>query len=207
MKFAKLIWKQQAARAFSALLLAGLAGCGSIPESHFYTITIAEPVPATETPEFAHVLGVERLEPGLIYFDDRIVYRKEGHEVRYWNYHKWIAPPHILLTEAIRSHLKASGLFRDVVSFPDMVQSRWKLSGRIVAFEERQTGSGGRSVVVLELRLMRPAEKKVLWAKTYRSETGVTGKSAAEVVRAFDTALQNILAELTDDIKEVLSRE
>ena len=85
----KSLWRnsvQHAGLALAAALWITLSACSGIPESHYYSLTTADTSEASATAaEFQGVLGVERLDPGLMYFDDRIVYRADGNEVRYWN--------------------------------------------------------------------------------------------------------------------------
>ncbi len=204
----KSLWSnsvQHAGLVLAAALWITVSACSGIPESHYYSLTIADTSEASATAaEFQAVLGVERLDPGLMYFDDRIVYRADGNEVRYWNYHKWIAPPHILMTEAVRSHLKAASLFRDVVNYPGEIAADWKISGRILTFEEHNTPQGREAVVALEVRLVEPVSRKMVWTKTYRRVKPATGKGAPAIVRTFDAAVQEILAQLTADIKSVM---
>lgn len=114
-----------------------LSSCGGVPETYYYTLAFD---PATQlndghTP-LPFALGVEKFQSEVIYDDDRLIYRDSPFEVKYYFYRRWVAPPRHLVTEKVVGYLSDSGLFERVTTYPSVVNVKYVLNGRLLAFEE-----------------------------------------------------------------------
>ncbi|RMD92662.1 MAG: hypothetical protein D6814_16580 [Calditrichaeota bacterium] len=188
------------------MLFAGLASCGRPPEIHYYTIQV-QPDPGASTNHTAvypFIAGVIKLDGGLLYSDDRIIYRQSPFEVKFWNYRRWIAPPNVLATEALREHLKVRHLFEDVVGYPSTVRPKMVFSGKVAAFEEWDDQTGWHGKVGLHLSLTDLQQDRVVWQGQFEAMKPVAQKMPSAVVESINKALNQCLQEAIDDLEKAL---
>ncbi len=195
----------------ATLLLATFAiGCKSTPEVHHYQLNVTEhqadisaSLNATQTQ--ALVLGVEPLKAESSYDDIRMVYRKSPYRIDYYHYHRWSAPPSIMLTDQLRAALSNTGKFKRVTGGygrdVDIV-----LKGRVVALEEVDTSEDAwqaRLVLELELEDMRTGD--VLWSETLQQVKDVETLNPEGVTIAASQALGDIIVTLVPKISAAAS--
>ena len=116
-------------------LLAALLvlSCGTIPQTHYYTIR--RPVPEAGTLRMQKTglaIGVAQFDAEGIYARDNLLYRKSDYEIAADYYRRWGVPPQKMLAEATIDCLRASGVFAEVVRLPSMNRVDLILVGRIL---------------------------------------------------------------------------
>lgn len=180
-----------------------LQSCGGVPETYYYTLAFApgQPLNDGHTP-LPFALGVEKFQSETIYDDDRIIYRDSPFEVKYYYYRRWVAPPRHLVTEKVLSHLSESGLFEKVTAYPSMVNVKYVLSGRLLAFEEWDEQDKWYGKVTFKASLYEPATQRVVWSATFAHQQSVAKKIPAAVVEAISRSLKQCLDDLTKALAE-----
>jgi ABC-type uncharacterized transport system auxiliary subunit len=173
------------------LFLLGASACASLPQTHFYRLTPARTEAAREP--MAGVLAIQPLEADSVYSDDQILYRTGPTRVDYYNYHRWISPPAIQLTDYLRDALTRSGLFRRVQSTLDP-NADAALAGRVVAFDEVDVSPAEwKGQVDLELELSDARTGAPFWSKRYAVSERIAERSPEGLAVALSAAMQRIV--------------
>ena len=180
--------------------------CGGVPPTFYYRIDYT--LPATDDTGHAIpvTLGIGRFDATSLYEGDRIVYRKSRYEVNYYNYRRWVAAPQKIVTEKIYSHIKKSGLFKDVVRLPSSMQPDYVLAGQLQAFEEWDEGESWFGLVTIEFTLKATASGIIIWDKTFSEKTKSLAKKPVDVVQAISHSLQVVTVSAVNEISKVLRK-
>ena len=175
-----------------ALGLAAAACSSPQPIHHYQPAVIAKEVrSATSQPTTELVLAIEDFSAGAAYDEQRMVYRSSDYRFDYYHYHRWAAPPGMLVSDTLREVYRNTGAFRSVVGGYDS-RADVILSGRVVAFEEvdREEDWFGRVVVNMRLRDARTGE--LLWNDTLRREHKLTEQTPQGLAEAVSRALTDV---------------
>lgn len=178
-------------------MTAFLAGCGTTPDSVFYTLRAAEPAPA-ESSAISVVVGPVTLPEAV----DRpqLVVSTGGSRVEIAEFHRWAEPLKSEVPRVIASHLGRQlgttrvGVFTDVsISDPD-----YRVLIDVQRFELRR----GEETVVEALWTVRARAGAVRTGYTraqervadtsYEAMVGAQGRALAAVSRAIGDAIQSI---------------
>jgi ABC-type uncharacterized transport system auxiliary subunit len=188
----------------AAILVLLLAGCGSVPQTYYYIPTYEMPASANHHAPLGVVIGVEKFQAEVVYQDDRLIYRDSPFEVKYYSYRRWIAEPRHLVTEKAMAHLRHSGAFQNVVSYPSIVKLDYVLRGRVLAFEEWDANEAWHGKVALSFELLDPAKDEIVWRATFEKMTPAEKKLPVAVVQAVSTSLSLCLDEMVAALKSHL---
>ncbi len=184
-----------------------LPGCGGVPETFYYTLAFESSLPLNDDHSpLPFALGVEKFQSEMVYDDDRIIYRDSPFEIKYYYYRRWVAPPRHLVTEKVLSHLSESGLFEKVTAYPSMVNVKYVLSGRLLAFEEWDEQDKWFGKVTFKASLYEPATQRVVWSDTFAHQQPVAKKIPAAVVEAISLSLKQCLDDLAKALAEEFAR-
>lgn len=171
------------------------------PQIHHYQV-IAQPRAGAESQGREYVLGVEYLSADAAYDDVRIVYRKSPYKLDYYHYHRWSAPPSVMVTDALRQSFQQSGRFQAVTS-GYTASADAILRGRLVAIEEVDVSEDEwRARIVLDLQLQDAATGLVIWSAVIRKEEPIEVKEPEGVARALSVALRDVVDEITPELIE-----
>lgn len=188
-----------------ALSFMVLANCGGTSTIRYFSLSELQDYPQfDESSKYALTVGVKYFDSGLMYHDDRIIYREsDSHEIKYWNYARWITTPNILLAEKLKSSLAKTNLFHHVVDSPINVRTDLIIEGKIFAFEEVDGNSKWSTQVGLEFKVYTPKDKLQSIFR-YSESTPVGEKSPDGVVFSFDSGAKKCISRFTKDLDEWL---
>jgi ABC-type uncharacterized transport system auxiliary subunit len=202
------------AASFAALGL--LASCaGKVPETRYYQLaapapaaapTAAAAAPATTPapdggePGAAPMLVLEPLAAEEAYQDERIVYRASPYRLDYYNYHRWSAPPSMMVSGYLEQALERSGQFRAVVrELADGAPV--VLGGRLIAIEEiDESPTRWLGRVSVELTLKDAHSGEVLWVRELTETEPLTEQTQEGLARALSKAMGRIAARAIPEI-------
>lgn len=166
-----------------------LAGCGGkLPETRYYQLSAAG-APTTSSPAMTIVL--EPFTTEASYDDERIVYRTNPYRLDYYQYHRWSAPPGVLVSNFFEEALEQTGKFAVVRELEEGAPV--VLAGRVIALEEVDTSPRlwtGR--IVLELRLADAKSGAIVWSAQFEEREPLPKQSPEGLARALSTALGRI---------------
>jgi ABC-type uncharacterized transport system auxiliary subunit len=189
-----------AAVAVLAVLCTPLSACpAAIPETSHYRLvppTPREPVPESE----GLVMVVDELRVDAAYDDDRIAYRTSPYRLDYYEYHRWGAPPGLMVADFLRSAYANTGQFERVARDPDP-EATVILSGRLVALEEiDRTEEHWIGNVEIELELRDADTREVLWSDRIRERETLLERSPEGLANATSRALRRAVARTAPEI-------
>ncbi|MFW5966168.1 MAG: ABC-type transport auxiliary lipoprotein family protein [Persicimonas sp.] len=184
-----------------AVLVAAVSACGSTPETVHYRLdpnVEQDEQPPTQRP----TLALEQLSVDAAYDDTQIAYRTSPYRLQRYYYHRWVAPPGLMVTDTLRSAYAKTGRFRSVItgsaSRSDMI-----LSGQIAAIEEVDISEEewqGR--IVLDLRLRDSTTGDLLWSVTVEERETLEERSPAGLAEALSEALERIVEHTSREFVE-----
>ncbi|HWO21792.1 MAG TPA: ABC-type transport auxiliary lipoprotein family protein [Kofleriaceae bacterium] len=196
-----------------AVVLALFAGCaGKVPETRYYQLATATATSGARAAgggvdtSDAPVLALEPLAAEEAYQDERIVYRASPYRLDYYNYHRWSAPPGMMITGYLEQALERSGKFRAVVRESD--SAPFVLGGRLIAIEEVDESRArwlGR--VAVELTLKDAQSGEVLWVRELAETEPLTELSQEGLARALSKAMARIATRAIPEIATHARRE
>jgi len=185
-----------------------LHGCGGVPETFYYTLAFGNSAPLNDGHSpLPFALGVEKFQSEVIYDDDRIIYRDSPYEVKYYFYRRWVAPPRHLITEKIVGYLSDSGLFEKVTTYPSIVEVKYVLSGRLLAFEEWDEQNNWYGKVAFKVSLHDPATQRVVWNGKFEHLEPVGKKIPSAVVEALSVSVKKCLQDMTQTLAKELGAQ
>ncbi len=180
--------------------------CSGIPPTYYYRVDYNLPAKGDADNAISVTLGIGRFDATALYEGDRIVYRKSLYEVNYYNYRRWVAAPQKIVTEKIYSHVKKSGLFKEVVHLPSSIQPDYVLAGQLQAFEEWDEGESWFGLVTIEFTLKDSAGGKIIWDKTFSERTKAQAKKPVDVVQAISQSLQTVTVSAINEVSRLLRK-
>jgi ABC-type uncharacterized transport system auxiliary subunit len=171
------------------VISAALVACGGkVPETRYYQL--AEP---TTPPRLGLItLVLENLATDPAYDDERIVYRITPYRLDYYNYHRWSAPPGVMIGNFLEQSLERTGAFRSVVrelapGAPTV------LGGRVVAIEEVDTSpTRWHGRIVLELTLTDAVTGRLLWTEQFEDSEPLAKQTPEGLAHALSIAMTRI---------------
>lgn len=183
-------------------LMLGLvgSGCGGPkPIHHYEPQVLTQDIQGASTPRSDLVLAIEDFSAGSAYDEQRMVYRSADYRFDYYHFHRWAAPPGMLVSDSLREVYRETGAFRSVVGGFDS-RADIILSGRVIAFEEidREEGWFGRVVINLRVRDSRTGE--LLWNDTLEREKPLPEQTPHGLAAAISQGLTEIGIATTSDI-------
>jgi ABC-type uncharacterized transport system auxiliary subunit len=185
------------------VFVVGAACGGSTPQVRYYQLAAHAPegAPAAK-PAGDKVLVVEALASDGAYDDERIVYRNTPYRLDYYNYHRWVATPGVLVGGYLEQALGRTGDFKAVLR-EQTSDAALVLGGRITALEEVDTDPKhwvGR--IALELTLTDPKTGEIVWAQRFEESEPLPVQNPEGLARAISTALDRIAKRATPEIVE-----
>jgi len=183
-----------------AALIAAAACGGSTPQVRYYQLATPRAEAAKSTGD--KVLVVEALASDGAYDDERIVYRNNPYRLDYYNYHRWVATPGVLVGGYLEKALSRTGNFKAVLR-EQTADTSLVLGGRINAIEEVDRDPKhwvGR--ISLELTLTDPKTGDVVWAQPFEETEPLPVQNPEGLARAISIALDRIAQRAAPQIAE-----
>ncbi|HUS66846.1 MAG TPA: ABC-type transport auxiliary lipoprotein family protein [Kofleriaceae bacterium] len=175
---------------------------GSMPETRYYDLAAPAARPATAGDV---TLAIEPLEVDDAYDDERIAYRQSRVRLDYYHYHRWSAPPGVLVANALERSLERSGRFRAVVR--DQAGVRLVLGGRVVAIEEVDVSKKrwvGR--IALELHLRDADTGEIIWSADLEEREPLRDQSPEGLARALSAATTRLAGRIAPQLAATAQR-
>ncbi len=187
-------------------LLAGCFGSNKIPETRHYRIAVMPPSPSPQVP-LPITLGVAPLSGPETYRQERLVYRSGPYRVDTYPYDRWEVPPVTMVTDALTAHLRAAGLFRQVLPYQPDGRVDYVVRGRLLRFDEEDGGPGTpwTAVVELEYEVMEPKQGNVVFSGVARAALPVEGRQPISIVAALSQAARDAFGALASQVAGALA--
>jgi len=153
-------------------------------------------------------IRIERFNVSPVYDTNRIIYRDRSFKQDAYVKNQWKSNPGAMVTHLLGRDLKESGLFKVVISNEGESPFSHILEGSVDEFFEWQTQDIWKGVLILSITFFsqteRDAQKKVLFHKTYSVSKHCLKKDTKALAEAMSKAMQEISAEIIEDIYDAL---
>lgn len=175
---------------FALSTVAAFTACGArAPATRYYDLV----PPMARGGGGGPVIALEPLSTDDAYDDERIVYRSSRYRLDYYDYHRWSAPPGVMIGNYLERSLERSGRFGGVVR--EVTRDTGALlTGRVVAIEEvdvsKQAWEGH---LVLELRLVDARTGDTLWSEQFEESEPLAAQTPEGLAEAISTAMGRIV--------------
>jgi uncharacterized lipoprotein YmbA len=191
----------------AAAALAAAAACGGkVPQTRYYQLAAPAAAPvavaAADAPAGRGelVIAIEPLAADEAYQDERIVYRTSPVRLDYYEYHRWSAPPGVLIAGYLEGALERTGRFRAVVRELS-AGAHVVLGGRVVAIEEvDESPTRWLGRIAIELRLEDARTGAMLWIGKLAETEPLAEQSPEGLARALSVAMERIAARAIPEI-------
>jgi ABC-type uncharacterized transport system auxiliary subunit len=190
---------------FAALMLLA-AACGAVPEKRFYAMANdPEAAPARGADAIcARSAVVPQPEIAVPYDNDRIVFRTDEYEVKYFPYDLWVSRPQDMLQQLVARRLERSHVFAAVDPQLESARDHFTLLTTIDALEMIVRNDVVEARLAIAFRLEDAAIDQVVWRHVFDARRPVAAKGRevriGEMVRAVN-AIYN--AELTGAVQQL----
>ena len=187
--------------AVSVLLVAGCASPPTPPDQYYriYADDVAE---SEQGAALEGVLVVRRfLSDGLV-GERSLVYGDNANDnpLQQYHYHHWTESPTRMLQEQLVPYLRQARIAEEVVTPDVQVEPKYELLGKIRRLEQLR-GDTTRVTVDLEFSLTELRHSNLILLDSYEVEVACRDSSLVAAVDAFNTAVSQIFAELSQDIR------
>ncbi len=193
------------------MIALSLAGCASntlqAPRNRHFVLDVERTAP----PHTRHegTLCVRMFRVAEPFATDQLVYRvsKTLFEI---DYHKqFVTPPEAMLTAEIRQWMAAAGLFAHVVDPSSRAEITHTLEGRVVAmYGDYVVADAPHAVLEMQLVLVRETRGRnpVVFDRTYKARTPISGNEADHLIAAMNDALRKILTDFETELDQEWDR-
>jgi cholesterol transport system auxiliary component len=192
---------------FSLLFL--LAGCFNInksyPLKHYFVLNAARNQKVSPSPSNG-VLKIQRFRVSPQFDGQDFVYKKGNLNYESDFYNEFFIPPGLMIAENVEKWLARSGLFKYVMGFSSPVKPTFELEGVVSALYGDYSGSEApKAVLEIQFFLVRNAAFRphIVFGKTYREETLISGNSPDALVAGWNQALEHILTRFETNLKDL----
>lgn len=176
------------------------------PDIRYYRLDMDETLLPHSENDGKVVLSVETLVGDAAFEDQRIVYRKSAHRLDYYYYHRWTAPPGVMVSDFLREAYETSGHFRTVVS-GFSPEAPVFLNGRVIAFEEVDVGKKEWVArVKLDLHLRSAESGDIVWSRTITEEEPVDELTPEGLAAALSRAVTRIVVDTAPEFAAIGAR-
>lgn len=157
--------------------------CGTTPVNRYYTLVNHTQAPAAVLDSScSRPIVVASVMADSPYEENKIVFRSDAYEVRYFNYRHWVKPPAEMIEALIRRRLEVSGLFAAVEHQIHSSSDHLGLYANIHAIEEIDREDKWVARLAMSLMLKNAKDEQIVWKYDFDAEKEVPNKDLYSVV-------------------------
>ncbi len=190
-------------------VLGWVAGCVSVeksyPDKRYFVIEASLSSAATNAAT-GGVLLVSSLRISPRYQGRSLVYRRSQASFESDFYNQFLVAPAALLTEEVRRALSQAHVARYVVGTASQLEPTHVLEGTIDAlYGDFRDMNAPKAVLEMEFFVSKesPTKAEIVMRKRYVKSVAVDGRGAEALVKGWNGALNEIVASLIVDLREV----
>lgn len=172
-----------------------LCGCGSVPATKYYQLSVPNASPASNAERIPVNLLIGPISASHLYREDHLVFASNAEQMGTYEFHQWVAPPTEMIEEYLMRDLRASGKYRSVSQLTSASRGDFVLHGHLYDFKEI-AGTPMAARVTLDFELRDIKASQVVWTQHYSHDEPVDGKDVSAVVAALDRNVKQAAAQL-----------
>jgi ABC-type uncharacterized transport system auxiliary subunit len=128
------------------------------------------------------------------YDGEKIVFRTDDLEVKYFNYRLWVESPADMIRKLVSEKLESTNLFSGVETYIESASDHLMLSIKLLAIEEVAKGAKHKARLAIRWQLRDPQNEKIIWRHEFDATKRFKGDSAQALIKK----LNNIYNEEVD---------
>ena len=182
-----------------------LLSCTQAPVKRFYTLSnIPVSEGASQDGERAchKTVVLASLETSAPYDEDKIIFRTDAYEIKYFNYRLWVSPPRDMVDGLLVQKLDRARVFKAVESFSYSDPDHLTLYGRLNVIEEVEDEKGWNARLAMSFRLKSARDEDIIWK--YRFDK--TERVGEDKIELFLSVMNKIYNEEIDKMIAALAR-
>ena len=187
-------------------------GCINLERSYIekhYFVLDSSPAEDIDFPDTGKILAVRRFRVSPKYEGKGLVYRLG--ELNYESdfYNEFFVSPVSMFTEEVRKRLAMSGLFKHVVEPSSLLDPTYILEGAVTAlYGDYRVSTAPKAIMEIQFLLLQEMDvsPEIILLRQYHKEEPLNGNTPDALVKSWNTALNQILTEFENDLKEYISK-
>ena len=183
------------------VVLSAFSCGGEIPPTHYYKLNIP-PAPLAAQGAGSKTAILMPFRGSKMLTQDKIIYRPNGEEVGFYEYHRWAEDPRTTIAQSLLDHLRSNKTFHRIVLFDGRTTADYIIRGRIERLEEVDSPDGSTVSVALRVSadVLSVANREPLWSGAHEETAGVQTRDVRTVVSKMSAAAAASVAKLATDI-------
>jgi ABC-type uncharacterized transport system auxiliary subunit len=175
-----------------------------------YTLEYPSPI-LKEFTSIDELIKVEQFSVAQTFNTSAMIY-KEGPNLRNVDpYNRWRTKPGEMATEYLVRDLRNSGLFRAVIPYNDIEETRYLLEGQVDEFLDVSEKDGRKAVLSLNITLLdlkkRDTAEKVVFQRDYKVIEPYTQKTPAALAQGMSRAMEKISRQIILDLQNAVKNQ
>ncbi len=209
------LFGQYALRWTFVVFVMALAGCaigasGSKPQHYAERYLLSYPSPAWEKADpLAVSVKLDRFSLAAAYNSSNMMFRDDAYRLDSFNYNRWAVNPADMITDALLSDLRASGLFGAVFSRYETDDGRFRITGGVEEFYLKMDKNNKTAVIRLTVSLQDSGQedfgRKMMYQKKYAQEVPLTEATPRGYALAASLAMQTLSRDMISDVYAAVS--
>jgi cholesterol transport system auxiliary component len=195
-------WRALLCAFFAALLLAGCFG--SQAKKHYYRIYY-RPNPA-RVDQIQATVRVKTLEIDKVYRRYNLVYRTSPYEIFYYTNNYWASRPEDMMTDVLYNHLKAAGLFSDLIIKLDKTPD-YEIGGEVLEIDQFDSGDRWFAHLGMVLTLKDFKTGRILVSLPVEERREVFSPEPVQTVRALGEMIDKEIEKFIQQIAAELEKK
>ncbi|MCF8077820.1 MAG: ABC-type transport auxiliary lipoprotein family protein [Desulfobacterales bacterium] len=198
---------------FLTIVAAALAACvgakGPPVESDIYALEYPAPAAVDQERRLAWSVRVDAFDAHPFIGTDRMAYRENAFKMETYRYHRWQAPPALLVAWHLERDLKSAGFCSAVIGSDSLLQTTHVIEGTVEEFYENDADAGWEAVLSISLTLAsnrtEDAGRRILMQRRYGASRPCRNRTPKAVAEAMSEAMADVSQRALEDIYETLA--
>lgn len=187
-----------------------LGASGSKPQHYAERYLLSYPSPSWEKADPLPVsVKLDRFSLAAAYNSSQMIFRDDAYRLDSFNYNRWAVNPADMITDALLSDLRASGLFGAVFSRYETDDGRFRITGGVKEFYLKMEKNNKTAVISLTVSLQDVEQKefgrKMMYQKKYTREEPLTEATPHGYALAASLAMQTLSHDMISDVCAAVS--
>jgi ABC-type uncharacterized transport system auxiliary subunit len=165
-----------------------VSACAGSEMKRYYTLSnVGGPERDVPTsPKCERSVVVAAVDIVAPYDGEKIVFRTDDLEIKYFNYRLWVESPPDMIRKLISEKLERARLFGGVETYLESTSDHLMFAIKLLALEETVVGTRHHARLAIRFHLRDPQTEKIIWRHEFDTTKRVKGDSALALIEKFN---------------------
>ncbi|GAB4307019.1 MAG: hypothetical protein Kow0090_22010 [Myxococcota bacterium] len=171
------------------LFILFIGNCGSVPSKRFYTLVNSEEKAQNIElpPACFRPLIVASIETSPPYDSDKIAFRTDKFEIKYYNYRFWVTMPSDMIKKLLAKKIESKKIVQAVESFIHGPADHLALYGKLERLELIEESEKQKARLAMSFLLKESKTEKTVWSYNYDKTRIVRGEEFTDIIFALNS--------------------